>query len=466
MPQRSLRHIILLTAALLGACGEEPPVVTSLAPAAGVYGAELTITGSNLRPDAGSLWIDLGEPPVQFVPEPGKRWVEISDEPLRLLDTHPAVQRWTAEEIVFRYPFPAEGPVTVRTANGEASAAPFQPTWIPGVPGGVLGKGETIVDAVAGAEGRVHVLLQNDAATRLLSFGGTPKPEAHVVAQAPDRVAATRLVASGDRVSGLAISGSVRGHLMQLRWEGDAPRLVETGITSVREKAILAAGTEPSGAWAWLRREADGKVVRVRERSGAWILDRGPFDVPEKLHSSPSAAVDAAGTLYLTYGVDASERVLLFLDNMEAPRVVRLREGDAAFGKEEVPGGPVDDHIISTRLEVAADGRVLLSWCSDDSALLFLNTRLCQQRLLGADGTWQPPPGPQQPKCLEYAFTPTALAAGHCDADAVHVAPVAGGEAEVVVWPAASLHRLMVEPTGALRPLVSFGDRLYAPRRR
>ncbi|MFN7134535.1 MAG: hypothetical protein ACK4N5_20825, partial [Myxococcales bacterium] len=154
-----------------------------------------------------------------------------------------------------------------------------------------------------------------------------------------------------------------------------------------------------------------GKVVRVRESGAAWAVDRGPFDVPTKLRSAPSAAVDGAGTLYLGYGIDSTKTVFGFPDNMESPRVVKLGPTDTAFGTEEAPGGAVDDRIIHTRLDVAADGRVLMTYCSDDSSLVFLNTRMCFKRMRAAAGGWTTPPAPAKARCLEYAFSATTLSA-------------------------------------------------------
>jgi hypothetical protein len=89
-------------------------------------------------------------------------------------DPATVVRLWSKTEIRFKYPFPAEGSVVVRTAAGQATAGTFVPTWSPGQPlSGAFSKAG-LLDVTSPALGklvRVRSRLGADAPGRRWNIG-------------------------------------------------------------------------------------------------------------------------------------------------------------------------------------------------------------------------------------------------------------------------------------------------------
>ncbi|MFN7133692.1 MAG: IPT/TIG domain-containing protein, partial [Myxococcales bacterium] len=245
-----------------------PPQVTSLTPQEGPFGTEVTLTGAHLR-DNGSERLFVGD--------------ALRGQPVELTSGHEAVVSWTDTEIRFRYPFPAEGAVTVKTTGGEAASPAFAPDWIPGPAGTAMVKGDTLLDALAPEDARVFALVQGKEQTRLVEFTSTGARE-HTFSGDGRQLAAARLFAGSGGVGGMALTSGTTPKLMKVSLQNDAPMLTDTGVAALASKGILAAGRDGQGAFAWLR-NPDGKVVRVRESGAAWVICTIPAFVTRQLWS-------------------------------------------------------------------------------------------------------------------------------------------------------------------------------------
>jgi hypothetical protein len=110
-----------------------PPIITGVAPLEGDYGTPITVTGDNL--DEASAVLSLATPTEPLT-------IRLSQASA---ENQVVVTKWSKTEIVFKYPFPAEGAVRVTTTSGQADGGTFTPSWTPGSPlSGVFSRREML----------------------------------------------------------------------------------------------------------------------------------------------------------------------------------------------------------------------------------------------------------------------------------------------------------------------------------
>ena len=90
------------------------PKVDSMDPVSGPYGTLVTIKGEGLgNPALSGFTLAVGDQ--------GEVTLTPKDKT--------SVMSWSDNEIIFRYPFPAEGGVSLEAPKGAVVAGEFQPTW-------------------------------------------------------------------------------------------------------------------------------------------------------------------------------------------------------------------------------------------------------------------------------------------------------------------------------------------------
>jgi hypothetical protein len=373
------------------------------------------------------------------------------------------VESWTEDEIVFRYPFPADGAISLETAQGSAAVGSFTSSWF------------TLATASNAPAASVISSISTAADTVTLLFDTTPPvllelgPEGaveHEVSLGGALASSVRLYLGSSGIEGVGVSSGEEPELIQLR-NVDGDLVGEgTGIALDATETALAGG--PDGACAWLHR-ADG-WWRARPLGADWSVDAGPLDDVET--SSPDRAVGAAsdGSLYVARSVDTGN----FFDDMEAPRMRRLDASTLEWGGLQSAGSSVDDYITS--LEVIDKGRgVVVRYCGSDVDPFGTSstTYRCYDGL-------HTPAGASIVRvsvdvtASRHAFSAARAVAGYCDDDdnfrlrtdtdvaATPDAPVG----EPILFPCQTTSALEIDPNGDFVPVVRRGTISYLLARR
>lgn len=324
-----------------------PPVITGVSPLEGDYGTPITITGDNL--DEASAALSLATPT-----EPLTIKMSAAASPSDVI-----VTKWSKTEIVFKYPFPAEGAVRVTTASGQADGGSFTPSWTPGSPlSGVFSRRETLavvspsagrlVAAFDGATGPKLVVAEPDGAVTAKSFSRGPT----LLFQA------SLWVTSSGQVDGIF---AAEGVLWTITDAAGAATTTKTSIAAAR----AAGGLDATGPYAWI---ANGASI-TRHRAPTWaatadvVTDPSPADAPGK-----SLAVGTDHSLYAGWGVNSNGSFPLY-DHTSRPMTRRLRPGQTTFDAARSVGGGADDYMSFTRFRAGPGGRVASYYCANDTGL-------------------------------------------------------------------------------------------------
>ncbi|RYZ63833.1 MAG: hypothetical protein EOP08_10170, partial [Proteobacteria bacterium] len=140
---------------------EPAPRIGGLTPLAGDYGADVTLTGENLAVTGARLVLETPGGPLE-IPFPEDS-----------TDATGFVRSWEDTRIVFRYPFPASGAISVSTAGGTVQAGRFTPSWAPG-PALAVQTPHTqreVLYAGSPAPGILHVLFDGRSGPRVIVAG-------------------------------------------------------------------------------------------------------------------------------------------------------------------------------------------------------------------------------------------------------------------------------------------------------
>jgi len=424
-----------------------PPRVEAMTPDAGAFGALISIQGSWLGSPARTAQLRIGSTPAFTLFSNDEAFVE----------------SWTEDEILLRYPFPADGDITIETAQGSTAVGRFKPSWLTRATASNAPAASVISSLSTGPE--TVTLLFDSTPPQLIELG----PEGAVAQDLTlgGAVASSvRLYAGNSGIEGIGVSSGEEPELIHLRnVDGD---LVgeSTGIVLDATETALAGG--PDGASAWLHR-ADG-WWRARPTGDDWSLDAGPLEDVQS--TSPDRAVGASsdGSLYVAWSVDAGN----WFDDMESPRMRRLDASTLTWGDSQLAGSSVDDYITS--LEVIDKGRgVVVRYCGSDIDPFGTSSTsyTCYDGLhtpagasiarVSVDAT-----------ASRHAFSAARAVAGYCDGDDVFrlrtdtdVAPgpdVPIGEA--IVFPCQTTAALEIDPNGDFVPVVRRGTTLYLLARR
>lgn len=425
-----------------------PPVIEAITPETGAYGTLITVSGAFLgSPARSGVQLRIGSSPSFAI----------------LANDEDFVEAWTEDQITFRYPFPAEGEISIETPQGSAEVGEFVPSWL------------TAVTAANAPAASVIASLSTSPRSVALLFDSTPPvllelgPEGAVSHQVTLNGAVSssvRLYLAGASIEGVGVTAGETPELVHLRnVEGDLVGEL-TGIELEATESALAGG--PDGAAAWLHR-ADG-WWRARPVAGEWSIDAGP--VVDVQSASPDRAVGAAsdGSLYVAWSVDAGN----IFDDMEAPRMRRLAAGSLDWGDTQTAGSSVDDYITS--LQILDKGRgIVVRYCGSDSDPWGVSGTAyrCYDGL-------HTPAGATIAKvsvdvtASRHAFSASRAVAGYCDeADTFRLrtdtdtAPAPNAPiGEAIVYPCQSTLALEIDPDGDFVPVVRRGNTLYMLARR
>ncbi len=451
-----------------------PQITSPLSPASGPYGAHLTIVGQNFF-DAGTLLLSS---PIGTI--------TLSSSALKA----DAGELWQNDRIVFRYPFPAEGPVVVRnSALSTADAGAYLPSWAPGAglmqaqddyspfPSTYLAAPGTVVGTIRYPDpplmyGGWGVMIHDGVAPRLfhLDVGGRYVTAVSLVPGSgvqPDGVAAVSTTPPD--------GGATVRTLYQLTWAGGVPSLTTTGVTASR---LLGAGTDGTGLFAWAQ-ATDGGFFRVRPP--AWAADKA-VAAPAGFGTGGNTAqiTFVGGTLVAQWTTARNSGFPLF-KHYERPNFAFANAGQTAWGATELAENEIDGEVDSVNIASSADGKMSFVFGGGYySTLVFqpVNPSYPEVRLAAGGFVSSPSIAGGGER---YWLSPTATdwAGTACDSAGLHVlrpvpSPQSGGSVpaasagEVAIWPCPDFdwHQTIVDADGGLMPLVQAYGRVFLVKKR
>lgn len=425
-----------------------PPTVSAMMPVSGPYGTEITIEGTDLGSSA----------------RPGVSILLGADGAGELVpSSKPEVISWSETEIRFRFPFPYEGQVLVKTPEGEAVAGDFEPTWIAGP---ALESSEDVLStaSLAPAPGVLAAVL-NTGPPSMVSFDGSEWTQRDIAGNNL-RADSIRLYLDGATLSAFALSIAIAPLIIDL----DPADSFAQSLTTQEVTSDYRVAGGPDGATIWYR--MGNNWNRVRPASGAWTPDNGPIADPNPSGARHAAAATSSGALYVTWGV-ATGTVL------DDRGVVHHRfvapQADAFTSMTAVTGSEMDDSISSILMSDRGRGLVT-QYCGTDEDPLGVTAsgKLCYSALL--------PTGPKatyvELNTLRYAFGASSSSMAYCNPGmGTRLLPTVGPGGttgakldaiggDVVAWPCANVVALEVDPDDTPLLLLEQDGRLYSPRAR
>ena len=220
------------------------PIIESMEPESGPYGTLVTITGQSLGTEgmAGFL-LTLGDGLVELTPQ---------DQQF--------VTSWTDTEIVFRYPFPAEGVISLDTPGGTAAVGRFTPTWH------VAQEIESAPAATALAsispEPNVMMILFDTMPLTLLEVGPSGVVEHAVSADSIDPTSLRLYLNAMGQVEAVGVSDDADPVIVHFTNEGGDLVGTATTVKLTATEYIVAGGSE--GAAVWMKRPIRPHLLSTR----------------------------------------------------------------------------------------------------------------------------------------------------------------------------------------------------------
>lgn len=421
----------------------EPPKVEEMTPSEGAYGTRVTIRGS---------WLGSGSRVGSMLV------LEADGGELVLEPDAEAVESWSEEEIVFRYPFPASGAIGLQTAEGRADVGDFVPTWR------ILRKVEnapaaSVVSSISTKPRSISMLLEGTPPSLFeLSASGV---STHDVILNGGVGATIRLYSSAaGTLEGVGISDHASPEL--LHFGNDAGALVgaSTGIPLDATDYVLSGGTD--GASVWMLQSSGW--MRARPTSSGWAIDKGPISDPQAGLPDHAVGTSSDGSLYVAWSVDAGS----LFDDMERPLLRQLPGAAGVWSPNTTGGTSVDDYV--TGLQVLDKGRgVVLRYCGSDVDPFGLSgTSYYCYDALHAQGGGSILGVPVDSSNSRHAFSADHAVAGYCDAERVfrlrtddEIVSETEPPGEAVLYPCQATVALEIDPDGDFVPVVRRGDTLY-----
>lgn len=420
------------------------PTITSLEPPNGAYGTLVTIKGSGLgNPGLAGFKLavgNLGE--VELTPK-DKTFV-IS---------------WTDDQIVFRFPFPAEGAVSLEAPQGAVVAGEFQPTWH------VAQKLETapaatVLASIVSAPDHLAMLFDTDPLS-LLDVGPDGAVEHSVTAPKVDASSLRLFLNAAKKLEAVGISTDAAPVVVALKNQNDDLVAQATTIKLNAEEYGVAGGTQ--GAAVWMKR-SDG-WYRARPGASGWAQDKGPIADTNATSPDRASGATSDGSLFVAWSVDASG----LFDDMERARMAKLAPTATKFAAATDASGTVDDYVTSLTLKSRGDGLVVTACGSDVDPFGLSGTDHYCFDALHAPGGAHIFGVPVEQKAMAYAFTPSRAVVSYCASDKtwrirkdddVEEAPGAPiGEA--IVYPCAEAVALEIGGSGDFVPVIRYADQTY-----
>jgi hypothetical protein len=397
-----------------------PPVVASVTPGTALWGAELTIDGTNF----GAV---QGESKVEF-PSPVGANGFVGDT-------------WSDTEITGRVAFPATGAVSVVTAGGDSSATftTMQP-WVPSTDLDVAALAQEIVLST----GDVVALYNEYELTNeptLAVFTGSASgayPLADLVDPQDPTATAVAVVVEADDHTPEVLGTKPDGTVGAFTLSGGSVTDTATGLTG----NVIVAGRDATGLFAWI--ETETGIELAREGSAAWTAG-SPITTP--VTPVAGGAVASDNTLWIV-GTDASDDAT----------IATIAETGSAFSAPEHVGSAVFmDGIATASIEIASDhvhAFVTATSAGSDAPIALERT---------AAATWSAPAEPAG--VVAYAFFGSTLGAVTNDASSMATALVPdvsmSTSQPIDVWPAQSAG-FAVDTSGVAHPIVIDGNVAYS----
>jgi hypothetical protein len=425
-----------------------PPAVSAMMPISGPYGTEITIEGTDLGSSA----------------RPGVSLLLGADDAGELLpSSKPEVISWSETEIRFRFPFPYEGQVLVKTQEGEAVAGEFEPTWVAG-PAFESSANVLSTASLAPAAGVLAAVL-NTGPPSMVSFDGSEWTQSEIAGNNL-RADSIRLYLDGTTLSAFALSTALAPLIIDLD-PGDS---FAQSVTTQAVTADYRVAGGPDGATIWYR--TGNNWNRMRPASGTWTPDKGPITDPNPSGSRHAAAATSSGALYVGWGVATGD---VLDDRGVAHHRFVAPEADAFTTVTAVTGSEMDDSISSIVMSDRGQG-IITQYCGtdDDPLGITASGKLCYSALL--------PMGPKTTyvefNTLRYAFSASSSAMTYCNPGlGTRLLPMVGSGGttgakldeiggDVVAWPCANVVALEVDSDGTPLLLLEQDGRLYSPRAR
>ncbi len=424
----SLCCVVVACGGSSGPATPPPPVVTSVTPGTGLWGAELTIDGTEF----GAV---QGESKVEFPSPVGANGF--------VIDT------WSDTEITGRVAFPATGAVSVVTAGGDSSATfmTMQP-WVPSADLDV----EDLAQEIVLSTGDVAALYNEYELTpepTLAVFSGSAigaYPLADLVdAQNPTATAVAQVFESDDH-SPEVLATKPDGTVGAFTISAGSVTDTATGLTG----NVIAVGRDATGLFAWIETETGIELAR---EGTPWTAS-----APMATTYPPvGGTVAADGSLWIVVSEPGPDGTTSFVS------VERLALGGSAFSapiETDTMSYPGD--ITQATLQVASDSmQAIVTAIASGSG----PTTVVAPRVRSTSGTWGA--APTLTGFVQFAFFGATLGAVINDSSSskttslVPDATMPAGAQVISVWPAQS-EGFAVDGSGHARPIVVDGNVAYA----
>jgi hypothetical protein len=421
------------------------PKIDSMEPASGPYGTEVTIRGEGLGNGAlAGFSLVLGNQGEVVLNPKDKQ----------------SVVSWSDEEIVFRYPFPAEGAVSLEAPKGALVAGDFAPTWhvaraIEQAPAA------SVLATVSPAPDHLVMLFDTMPLT-VLDVGPEDVVEHAMAGPAVDPTSLRLYLNATQLVEAVGVTTDADPALVHYTNQGGDLAGAATSIKLAATEYRVAGGS--AGAAVWMNRATGW--ARARPSAATWKVDKGPIADPSPNAPDRASGATSDGSLYLAHSEDAS----FLTDDMEAPYMARLAPTATQFASSSKAGYAVDDYVSSLVLTSSGNGLVVRVCGSDVDPFGFSGTDHYCYDGLHAPGGAQLLGVPVDAKASAHAFTQDRVIAAYCsgndrrwfirtDLD-VETAP---GEplGEQVLFPCPEAVALDVNGDGDFVPVVRWASQTY-----
>ncbi|HEY6723107.1 MAG TPA: IPT/TIG domain-containing protein [Polyangiaceae bacterium] len=407
-----------------------PPTVERFTPSTGPWGTTVTIDGRDLGSASRPASLSVGAS-------------------LTLTPDADAVERWSEAQVVFRVPFPHEGPVTLETDEGSADAGSFTPSHeVAGAIG--IAVDTDVLASVSLGSGGIALALGGDPLS-LAEFDGAAWNEAELPSENV-RPETLRLHAnSAGELAAFALDTASPPELIAFSATGGEWQASPTGVL-VSERTLIAGGPDGASVWFW----TNEGWQRARPTDDVWQLDKGPVADPYASSMLPRAGATSDGALWVVRARDTGST----FNDKGAPFMRQLAPDATAFGSEFQMGNDLDDYLTS--ISVVDHGRgLLIEYCGSDENLLggpddheCLTAGVVEAaaafRNIGAESS-----------ALRHAFTGATRHSLSCDSSSGNQV-----DGEVWAWPCLDVETLEIDPAGASVPVFRHDGQLLILRRR
>jgi hypothetical protein len=420
------------------------PKVDSMDPASGPYGTLVTIKGQGLgSPALAGFTLAVGnQGEVTLTPK-----------------DHTSVMSWTDDEIVFRFPFPAEGGVSLEAPKGAVMAGDFQPTWhvaqeIAKAPAA------SVLASIGPAADHIEMLFDTMPLT-LLDIGPEGAVAHAVTAPNVDPTSLRLYLNSAKKVEGIGVSTDAAPVLVELQNQSDDLVAKATAIKLAATEFAIAGGSE--GASAWMRRSTGW--FRARPGAAGWAQDKGPITDANPNAPNRASGGTSDGSLFVGWSEDTGN----FLDDTGTAFMAKFAPTATKFAAEMAAGSAVDDYVTGLTLTSSGDGLVVTTCGSDvDPFGLSGTDHYCFDSLHAPGGAHLFGIAVDE-KSIAHAFTHERAVAAYCTSDSTwmirtdaDVETTPGMPlGEQVLYPCPEAIALEVNGVGDYLPVVRLAGKTY-----